>query len=78
MKVYKEIKRIVGLINPIVISLFVGCSSPTEPISPIVFELDARLAEDNNGYYHLDIDEKENPYSVDEFLNLISKWKIKS
>ena len=59
MKVYKEIKRIVGLINPIVISLFVVCSSPTEPISPIVFELDARLAEDNNGYYHLDIDENE-------------------
>ena len=24
------------------------------------------------------IDEKRNPYSVDEFLNLISKWKIKS
>ena len=22
------------------------------------------------------IDEKVNPYSVDEFLNLISKWKI--
>ena len=54
---YEEIKRIVGLINPIVISLFVGCSSPTEPISPILFELDARLFEDNNGYYHLDIDE---------------------
>ncbi len=38
---YKEIKRVVGLINPIVVSLFVGCSSPTEPISPILFELDA-------------------------------------
>ena len=24
------------------------------------------------------IDEKKNPYSVEEFLNLISKWKIKS
>ena len=24
------------------------------------------------------IDEKKNSYSVDEFLNLISKWKIKS
>ena len=24
------------------------------------------------------IDEKKNPYSVDEFLNLISKWKIMS
>jgi len=56
---YKEIKRIVGLINPIVISLFVGCSSPTEPISPILFELDARLFEDDNGYYHLPLDENK-------------------
>ena len=24
------------------------------------------------------IDEKKNPYTVEEFLNLISKWKIKS
>ena len=24
------------------------------------------------------IDEKKNPYSVEEFLNLISKWKIMS
>ena len=56
MKMYKEIKRIVGLINPIVVSLFVGCSSPTEPISPILFELDARLFEDDNGYYHLPLD----------------------
>ena len=24
------------------------------------------------------LDEKKNPYSVEEFLNLISKWKIKS
>ena len=50
MKMYKEIKRMLGLINLIVVSLFVGCSSPTEPISPILFELDARLFEDDNGY----------------------------
>ena len=24
------------------------------------------------------IDEQKNSYSIDEFLNLISKWKIKS
>ena len=24
------------------------------------------------------IDEKKNPYSVEEFINLLSKWKIKS
>ena len=59
MKVYKEIKRVAGLINLIVISLFVGCSNPTEPISPIVFELDARLFEDDNGYYHLPLDENK-------------------
>jgi len=53
---YKEIKRMLGLINLIVVSLFVGCSSPTEPISPILFELDARLFEDDNGYYHLPLD----------------------
>ena len=57
MKVYKEIKRVAGLINLIVISLFVGCSNPTEPnISPLTFELDARLDEDINGFYHLTID----------------------
>ena len=56
---YEEIKRIVGLIKLIVISLFVGCSSPTEPISPILFELDARLFEDDNGYYHLPLDENK-------------------
>ena len=59
MKMYKEIKRMFGLINLIVVSLFVGCSSPTEPISPILFELDARLFEDDNGYYHLPLDDKK-------------------
>ena len=56
---YKEIKRMLGLINLIVVSLFVGCSSPSEPISPILFEFDARLFEDYNGYYHLPLDENK-------------------
>ena len=57
----KGIRKLVsyGLITLIGFSLFVGCESSTEPISPIVFELDARLVEDNNGYYHLDIDENK-------------------
>ena len=55
----KKIKRVATLITLIGFSLFVGCESSTEPISPIVFELDARLVEDNNGYYHLDIDENK-------------------
>ncbi len=50
------IRKIVGLITLIGFSLFVGCGSPTEPIQPILFELDARLERDVNGYYHLPID----------------------
>ena len=53
------IRKIVGLITLIGFSLFVGCSNPTEPepIPPILFELDARLPVDGNGYYHLTIDQ---------------------
>ena len=49
----KRIKK-VTLTTLIGFSLFVGCSNPTEPnISPLTFELDARLDEDINGFYHL-------------------------
>ena len=51
------IRKIVGIITLIGFSLFVGCSNPTEPIPPILFELDARLPVDGNGYYHLTIDQ---------------------
>ena len=39
-------------------SLFIVCSSPleSEELSTIIFELDARMEEDVNGYYHLTLD----------------------
>jgi len=51
------IRKIVGIITLIGISLFIGCSNPIEStISPITFELDTGLLEDANGYYHMLID----------------------
>ena len=49
------IRKIVEIITLIGFSLFIGCSNPTEPesIPPIIFELDAGLIVDSNGYYHL-------------------------
>ena len=42
-------------------NLFIGCSSPYEPYKPtfypVEFELDAGLPLDENGYYHLTIDD---------------------
>ena len=50
-----EIKRIANLL--IAISLFVvGCESTTEPISPVIFELQLESEFDINGYYHITID----------------------
>ncbi len=44
-----------GLITLIGFNLFVGCEDNNH-IEPIEFVLDARLVEDNNGFYHLDLD----------------------
>ena len=55
----KRIKRMMknGLIIPLAFSVFFGCTNLlTEPHSTVVFELDARLPLDDNGYYHLEID----------------------
>ena len=54
------IRKTVGLITLIGFSLFIGCEDSyiltSESIPPIVFELNARLDKDVNGYYHLPID----------------------
>ena len=49
------IRRIVGVIALSVINLFIGCEDSNQ-IEPIEFKLEARLNEDNNGFYHLRID----------------------
>ena len=56
MKMSNVIRKIVGVITLSVFSLFIGCSNPIEPLSPITFELDAGLPVDANGYYHLTLD----------------------
>ena len=52
--IVKTIKAVITLIG---FSLFIGCENPIESqIPPIIFELDAGLIVDSNGYYHLPID----------------------
>ncbi len=51
------IRKIVGLITLIGFSLFIGCEDNTT--TPILFELDARLPIDENGYYHLTLDQSK-------------------
>jgi hypothetical protein len=42
---------------PLLLMLFIGCDDiGSDELSPITFELDARLPVDQNGYYHLEID----------------------
>ncbi len=49
------IRKIVGLITLIGFSLFIGCEDANE-VESIEFELNTRLTEDANGYYHLTLD----------------------
>ena len=51
------IRKIVGIITLTGFSLFVGCDDNT--LTPILFELDARLPVDGNGYYHLTLDQSK-------------------
>ena len=49
------IRKIVGIIVLIGISLFIGCEDQNQ-IDPIEFELNSGLVIDGNGYYHLTLD----------------------
>lgn len=49
------IRKIVGIIALIGISLFIGCEDQNQ-INPIEFELNSGLVIDGNGYYHIAID----------------------
>ena len=49
------IRKIVGIIALIGISLFIGCEDQNQ-IDPIEFELNSGLVIDGNGYYHLTLD----------------------
>ena len=55
------IRKIVGVITLAGFSLFIGCedtiTSPTENISTDVLSFDMRLPVDDNGYYHLNLNE---------------------
>tara|TARA_R100000081_G_C4812947_1_gene172562 strand:- start:265 stop:795 length:531 start_codon:yes stop_codon:yes gene_type:complete len=49
------IRRILGVITLSVFSLFIGCED-NHQIEEIVFELNTKLPQDENGYYRLTID----------------------
>ena len=48
-------RKIVGVITLIGFSLFIGCEDVNE-IEPLHFELETNLYQDDNGYYHMELD----------------------
>lgn len=55
MKMSNVIRKIVGVITLIGFSLFIGCEDANET-EPLDFELQTGLYQDENGYYHMELD----------------------
>ena len=53
------IRKIVGLITLIGFSLFIGCEDVSHETEPLHFELETGLYQDENGYYHMELDMNE-------------------